>query len=237
MRRGGKHKMKRRPWTKKETTAFRKAYPGTDTKILAARLKRTVCSLYGWATKCGVTKSAAYQARKKAVEAERLRRSGIAYRYSRGHVPANAGLRRPGYAPGRMGATQFKKGSMSGQAAKHYQPIGSYRINADGYLDRKLSDVGLPQRRWQCVHRLVWIAANGPIPPGHAVTFKAGRATTDVEKITPDAVELVSRAQLMLRNSYHTNYPPEIRQVIQLRGALQRRINKLVKRKRPSTTK
>lgn len=212
-------------------------YPDTDTKVLAARMNRSVISIYQRAQLAGIGKSAAYAARLKAIEAERLVRTGARYRFAKGNVPANAGLRRPGYAPGRMGATQFKKGSMSGQAAKHYQPIGSYRINADGYLDRKLSDVGLPQRRWQCVHRLVWIAANGPIPPGHAVTFKAGRATTDVEKITPDAVELVSRAQLMLRNSYHTNYPPEIRQVIQLRGALQRRINKLVKRKRPSTTK
>lgn len=211
-------------------------YPNTDTKVLARRLNRSVISIYQRAQMAGIGKSAAYAARLKAVERERLTKSGVPHRFGKGHVPANAGLRRPGYAPGRMGETQFKRGRPA-SAARNYKPIGSYRINADGYLDRKLSDVGLPQRRWQCVHRLVWIAANGPIPPGHAVTFKAGRATTDVEKITPDAVELVSRAQLMLRNSYHTNYPPEIRQVIQLRGALQRRINKLVKRKRPSTTK
>jgi hypothetical protein len=235
VRRGAKHKMKRRQWTRKETAAFRKAYPGTDTKILAARLKRTVCSLYGWATKCGVTKSAAYQARKKAVEAERLRRSGVAFRYSRGHVPANAGLRCPGYAPGRMAETQFKKGRPPSEA-RNYKAIGSYRVNADGYLERKLSDTGLPQKRWQPVHRLLWAAANGPIPEGHAVVFKSGRSTTALKKITLDAIELLSREQLMLRNSYHTNYPIEIRRVIQLRGAVQRQINRRVNKQgeRPS---
>jgi hypothetical protein len=231
-------KAKRRFWTKRDLATVLRLYPDMDTKALAEKMNRSVVSIYQRAQIAGIGKSAAYDARKKAAEADRLKRNGIAYRYSKGHVPANAGLRRPGYAPGRMAETQFKKGRPV-SAARNYKPIGSYRINADGYLDRKLSDTGLPQRRWACVHRLVWIAAHGPIPPGHAVAFKAGRATTDVAKITLDAVELITRGQLMLRNSYHANYPKEIRQLIQLRGALQRQINKRVKKQgeRPSTIK
>lgn len=200
-----------------------------DTKALAAKMNRSVIAIYQRAQIAGVGKSAAYSARLKKIEADRLRDSGACHRFTKGHVPANAGLRRPGWYSGRMRETQFKKGRPA-SAARNYRPIGSYRINADGYLDRKLSDVGLPQKRWACVHRLVWVAANGPIPDGHAVTFKTGRATTDPEKINIDALELVSRGQLMVRNSYHTNYPPAIRKAIQLRGALQRRINSRVKK-------
>jgi len=213
-------------------------YPHKQTKLLAAHLKRPLSGVYQMAADLGVKKSAAFLASSESGRLTKLSAAGIAYRYPKGHVPANAGLRRPGWSAGRMRETQFKKGQMSGQAARHYKPIGSYRINADGYLDRKLSDVGPPQKRWACVHRLVWVQAHGPIPNGHAVTFKAGRATTEIEKITVDALELVSRAELMRRNSYHTNYPKPIRRLIQLRGAVQRQINKRIKKQgaRPSKT-
>lgn len=112
------------------------------------------------------------------------------------------------------------------KAAAHWLPIGSLRVNSDGYLDRKVRDKGLPQRRWEGVHRLLWRKAHGPIPRGHAVAFRAGRRTTDLDKITLDALELVSRQELMRRNSYHTNYPKEIGLVIQLRAALVRQINR-----------
>jgi hypothetical protein len=76
------------------------------------------------------------------------------------------------------------------------------------------------------VHLLVWEAANGPVPPGHAITFLPGRRTTDASLITLDALQLVSRAELMRRNSHHTNYPKEVSQLIQLKGALNRKINR-----------
>lgn len=220
--------MNGRVWTKRDIATVRRLYPDMDTKELAAKMNRSVISIYQCAANNSVTKSSAYDARKKAMEVERLTKSGVAYRFKKGIVPANTGLRRPGYAPGRMAETQFKKGRPPSDA-RNYKPIGSYRINGDGYLDRKISDEGPQQRRWACVHRLVWVEAHGPIPEGRAVVFKAGRATTELEKITPDALELLSREQLMLRNSYHTNYPKEIAQVIQLRAAVVRQINKRAK--------
>lgn len=201
------------------------------TARLAALLGRSVVSIYQRAQIWGIKKSEAYDARKKAVERRNLLKAGVAYRFTAGHAPANKGLRRPGYAPGRMSATQFKKGRPPSEA-RNYKPIGSYRINGDGYLDRKLSDTGVPRKRWQPVHRLVWMAANGPIPAGHAVAFKPGRETTELDAITVDAVELVTRSQLMLRNSYHTNYPKEIAKLIQLRGAIQRQINRRRRREK-----
>lgn len=220
--------MNGRPWTKRELAVIRRDYPHKATKLIAFTLRRPLSGVYRMANDLGVKKSAAFLASSESGRLTKLSAAGVAHRFSKGHVPANAGLRRPGYAPGRMATTQFKKGRPP-RESRNYKPIGSYRINADGYLDRKLSDVGLPQKRWHPVHRLVWIAANGPIPEGHAVAFKAGRATTDLKKITLDAIELLSRGQLMRRNSYHINYPKEIGQLIQLRGAVQRQINKRAK--------
>jgi len=68
----------------------------------------------------------------------------------------------------------------------------------------------------------MWEAQNGPVPRGHIVVFKDGNR----ENLVLDNFELVTRQELMRRNSYHTRYPREIGLVIQLKGALQRQINK-----------
>lgn len=122
-------------------------------------------------------------------------------------------------------ATQFK----TGQLPHTWRPIGTLRINADGYLDRKVSDTGYAPRDWAGVHRLVWSEAHGPIPAGHVVVFKPGRRTTELGKITLDALELITRRELMLRNSIHTKYPPELVKLVQLTGAINRQINKRTK--------
>jgi hypothetical protein len=204
--------MRGRPWKKRDLAAVLRLYPDMDTRALAAKMNRSVIAVYQRAQIHGIKKSAAYDARKKALERARLTKSGVPHRFGKGHVPANAGLRRPGYAPGR----------------RNYKPIGALRVSRDGLLERKVSDDPniFPARRWVGVHRLVWSAVNGPILAGHAVVFRPDRATTELAKITLDALELVTRAELMRRNSFRTNYPKDIQQVIQLRGALQRQINR-----------
>jgi hypothetical protein len=218
--------MNGRAWTKREIAIVRRDYPHKATKVIAAALKRPLSGVYRAAQSLGVKKSAKFLASSESGRLTKLAKSGVPYRFDKGHVPANKGLRRPGYAPGRMRETQFKKGQRSGVAAANWVPVGSLRINADGYLDRKVREDGPAQKRWVGVHRLLWIKAHGPIPAGHAVAFKPGRATTKLTDITIDAIELVSRQDLMRRNSYHFNYPKEIGELIQLRGAVQRQINR-----------
>ncbi|MFM0243839.1 HNH endonuclease [Paraburkholderia sediminicola] len=125
--------------------------------------------------------------------------------------------------------TQFKKGEMRGAAQHNYVPIGSERISKDGYLERKVNDDHpTPARRWIGVHRLVWEAANGPIPRGHVVCFLPGRKTSEVEKITLDAVELVSRVELARRN-HPVSRSPELAKLVQLKGAITRQVNRIAR--------
>jgi len=120
-----------------------------------------------------------------------------------------------------MRETQFKKGVRQGVAVRLYKPIGTERISKDGYLERKVND-NLPlQARWRSVHLLVWEAANGPLPKGHAIAFKNG----DKRDIRLDNLECITRAQLMLRNTIH-NLPTPLAQTIQVLGALRRKINR-----------
>lgn len=217
-------------WTAEQEQALRDRYPHERTEDIARDLGIDVQPAYRKAAVLGLKKSAEYLASPDACRLRRGNNAGAAYRFQKGQTPPNKGLRRPGWAPGRMAETQFKKGSMSGAAQHNYVPIGSLRVNADGYLERKTTDdpALVPARRWVAVHRLVWIAASGPVPDGHIVVFKPGMRTAVLDEITLDKVELISRAENMKRNTYH-NYPKEIAQLIQLRGAVQRKINRRLK--------
>lgn len=149
------------------------------------------------------------------------------------------GLKRPVTAHNRWGkhnppprppkgygvSTRFRPGRAAHES-HNYRPIGSTGIR-DGYLVVKVTDNAelYPAKRWQAVHRLVWEAAHGPIPEGHVVCFLPGRATTVEAEITLDRLECISRTELALRNSIH-NYPPELADLIRLRGRLVRAIKK-----------
>lgn len=199
--------MKRRvrPWTSVDLAMIREFYPIMPKAALAFVMRRTPIALRNMARKLGVRSLPETIARYA--------------RFQKGHASWNKGMK--GWeSGGRSAETRFKPGRLP----HTWKPIGTYRVNADGYLDRKVSDTGYPPRDWIAVHRLVWAEANGPIPPGHFVTFKPGRRTTEPERITPDALELVTRQELMRRNSVHTRMPPELARLVQLRGALIRKI-------------
>jgi len=121
-----------------------------------------------------------------------------------------------------MKETQFKPGVPS----HRYMPVGSTRL-IEGYVYRKVSDVPkVPYTvNWKPEHMLVWTRVNGPIPPGHAITFRDGdRTNTRIENLA-----LISRRELMARNTVH-NLPPALRSTIQLLGALNRQIRRRTNR-------
>lgn len=221
--------MKRRLWTEPELELLRSSYANTKTANLAIALGRGVQNVYAKATKLGLTKSEEYRASPAACRLRRGDQVGAAHRFQKGHVPANKGLRRPGWAPGDMAKMQFKKGRAAHEAW-NYLPIGSHRLSKDGYLERKVIDDPsiFPVRRWVGVHRLVWSEVHGPIPVGHVVAFLPGRRSTDLALITADALELLTLAENLKRNSFY-RYGPEIVKVVQLRGAITRQINKRAK--------
>lgn len=166
----------------------------------------------------GLKKSEAYLASPAACRLRRGDNVGAAHRFAPGHVPANKGLRRPGWSRGRMAETQFKPGNKP----HTWKPVGSTRYSKDGYLQRKVSETGYPPRDWVGEHILMWQKAHGPVPPGFAVCFRDGNKTHR----TLDNFELISRAELMRRNTIH-NFPPDLTDVIRLNGALRRRLRKL----------
>lgn len=206
----------KRLWNAEDDALLLERYPHEPTQQLAAKLRRSPTSTYNRAKKLGLAKTEEYLARLAA--ASRLRDVGAPFRFAKGHVPANKGLRRPGYAPGRMRETQFKKG----QVSLNHMPVGSTRV-VDGYLYRKVADIrNVPwTRNWVVEHHRLWEATNGPIPPGHALAFKNG----DRRDIRLENLQCITRRELMARNTVH-NLPKGLVSTIQLLGVLTRQINK-----------
>ena len=106
----------------------------------------------------------------------------------------------------------FKKGQLSGRAAKVVKPIGTERVAKGGYLQRKVNNDMPFQRRWKFIHAINWEAVNGPIPKGHALKCRDGnRQNTD-----PDNWVLVPRALLprlagAKKGINYDNAPAELR--------------------------
>ena len=209
--------MARKDWTDDDKRLLRRWYPHLPTADVAHILRRSLSATYAMAKYMGVTKSPAYLASPAACRLRRGDNVGTKTRFGKGQLPWNKGM--VGLAIGGR-ETQFKKGHRGGRAQQLYKPVGTERLSKEGYLERKINDDMPLQRRWRAVHLIEWEAVNGPLPTGHALTFKDGDKTHHAL----DNLELITRAELMRRNSCH-QYGPEIAQLVQLRGAVSRRIN------------
>lgn len=207
------HAEPRRYWSRNETARLRKLYPHHQTADVATMLGRTLPATYGRAAKLGLEKTAAYLRSPAAHRLDGVK--GMGTRFERGLIPWNKGKRYK--AGGRSKLTRFKKGHIP----RNWKSVGSTRINSEGYRDIKITDLGRGAMDWRAVHRLNWIGAHGPIPKGFFLRFRDG----DRLNALVGNLELVTRAQHLYRN-YHGRYPLELRRLVQLRGALNRQINK-----------
>lgn len=111
--------------------------------------------------------------------------NGLNAKFKKGNKPYNKGTK--GIA--KPNKTSFKKGNIP----PNHRPIGSERINIDGYTEVK---VGEPNK-WKFKHRIIWEEKFGAIPRGHAVMF----ADRNKQNFQIDNLILVSTRQLQVMNN------------------------------------
>jgi hypothetical protein len=211
--------------TDAQNAELRRRYPHERTENIARDLGVPLEKLYAKAGWMGLKKTPEYLASPDACRLRQGDEVGKAYRYPKGNVPANKGVKGISY-PGTE-ATQFKKG----EKPHTWRPIGTERHSKEGYLQRKMTDTGVTRKDYVAVHHLVWREHHGDVPEGYRVTFKdRNKANIVIENL-----ELVSIADMMRRNTLH-NYPKELAEIIQLRGAVNRQINKRIKQNGNSNT-
>ena len=112
--------------------------------------------------------------------------TGFTGRFEKGNIPFNKGKK--GICPKGCEKTWFKKG----QAPINHKPVGSERIDRDGYILIKVAEPSV----WKLKHRVIWEKANGPIPKNYTVIFLDGdKSNTDINNLA-----LVSRSELLIVN-------------------------------------
>lgn len=114
--------------------------------------------------------------------------SGLDGKFERGHKSWNKGLK--GVVTGGV-QTQFKKGNKPHNRV----PIGTERIDVDGYTYVKIQD-GHGNKNWKLKHVLIWESENGPVPQGHVIIFGNGNKN-DLNK---ENLILISQKQLLIMN-------------------------------------
>lgn len=174
-------------WTKEQKSFLRSRYPKHSRKELLELLNKhfelnlTLSQLIGCLKKNKI-------------------KSGRTGYFEKGSVPFNKGLK--GVTTGGI-ETQFKKG----QKPKNYLPVGSERVDKDGYVIVKISDEGKWQQRWRHKHKVVWEKVNGQIPKGHCLLF----LDRNKLNISLDNLELITKSQLARLNQKNLiNDDPEL---------------------------
>lgn len=214
--------MTRQYWTEPELAILRQLYPATRAKDIVPHLPRwSITQILGKAWRMGLKKPVETIRQHARESIQDPHHGARATQFKPGQTTWNAG-RKGWQAGGRSVETQFKKGHRGGVALEVYQPIGTERLSKDGYLQRKVNDDMPLQRRWRAVHVLIWEAANGPLPKGHIVIFIDGNK----QHIALDNLRCISQAENMRRNTVH-NLPKPVAELVLLRGAIVRKINRL----------
>lgn len=228
-KRRAKEDRRRRFWSTPDLKRLIKLYPARPTIEIAEMLDRSLLGVYGTAKKLGLKKTQEFIAspasRARLQKGDRI---GEAFQYKKGNVPANKGTRRPGYGPGRMKETQFKKGALTGQAAHNHKPVGTILADSEGFLRIKVRErlpgdaAGWNSDIWPLLHHKVYREAKGPIPAKHIVAFKdRNRANCAIENL-----ELMSMADNARRNAMWSRFPEELIKVIMLNGVLKRKLRR-----------
>ena len=91
--------------------------------------------------------------------------------------------------------TRFKKGDV----CKTAKPIGSERVNAEGYIEVKVS-----KTKWEKKHRVLYEQAYGKLGRGEGVLFLDGNKQnlelSNLMKVTPKEVLMCNKYNLLFEN-------------------------------------
>ncbi|MFA6487653.1 MAG: HNH endonuclease signature motif containing protein [Sideroxydans sp.] len=205
----------RKVWTESEIDLLKSRYPNERAEDIATELGVKMCVLYAKAKRLGLCKSEAFKSSPASGRLDGVK--GGSTRFQKGRVSHNKGKKGISY-PGGV-ATQFKKG----MTPHNHLPVGTTVMATIGYFKTKVAE----PNKWKFTHHMKWEEVNGPIPKGMMLEFiDRNRENCDVSNLL-----LVTKQEHMQRYTIH-NYPPELRQLMNLSGAITRKIKRRLKNER-----
>jgi len=205
--------MARQIWTKEEDLIMMEKYANIPSGQLANELHRSLRSIYSRSNTLNISKSVAFM---KSINSGRnnvVSERAIATRFKKGFTPWNKGQK--GLNIGGV-ETQFKKG---------HKP---HNTKEDNFISPRRDKSGhiylyirITESKWIPLHRHIWEKVNGPIPQRMNLRFIDGNTLN----CTLSNLTLISKRNNMIRNSF-INYPLPIQDLIHIKAAFTRQINK-----------
>lgn len=118
--------------------------------------------------------------------------SGLTGQFEKGHIPKN------GFQPGQVPAGSVKYRFKKGHKPINWRPVGSERVNVDGYIEVKTEEPNV----WKLKQKVVWEAVNGPVPYGFKLIFLDGNK----ENVSIKNLEIVSNDEMLEMNRKGLRY-------------------------------
>jgi hypothetical protein len=128
--------MNYRFWTQEEVAILEEMYSRKDifASDIAARLGRSVEQVYQKAMSLGLKRP--WEAKSRAGKIGTQSEGAKAHRFKPGTTPPNKGKKMSPELYAKCAPTMFKKG----RPALNQRPVGSERVNVDGYIEMKIQD-------------------------------------------------------------------------------------------------
>ena len=165
-------------YTEEERTFFEEYVPGHSyAEIQAAFIEK-----YGWEITIGQVKS--------YINNHHLN-TGRTGRFVKGQESHNKGVKMSKEVYEKAKHTMFTKGHVP----HNHKPVGSERVNVDGYIEVKVEE----PRKWRLKHNVVWEQHNGKIPKGSVVIFLDGNKLN----VSIENLKLIKRSELLIMNQYN----------------------------------
>jgi hypothetical protein len=123
--------------------------------------------------------------------------------FEKGFTPWNKGLK----GVNGKSKTRFKKGNVNW----NLRQIGDERIDIDGYIYVKVSDIGIKSQRWKLKHRLIYAQHHGEITSETIIRFY----DNDKQNMNIENLYAVTKAEnVVLNRLKFANEPIELKPTI-----------------------
>ena len=213
---------KRHCTTEDDVEYIREHYASMSAREIAEARGMSKTTISAIAQRLGLHKTREWIAERARLRSSDPNHGGRKTRFMKGCTPFSKGRKIEEWMSPEGIANSSKTRFKKGQPSLNGRPVGSERVNVDGYIEVKIAE----PNKWRQKQRVVWEAAHGPVPADSVVSFKDGNK----QNCELSNLRVMTKADNLRRTSLH-NYPEEVREVIHMRAVLRRHIN-TQKRKR-----
>ena len=207
---------KRHTTTEDDIAYIKEHYATMSAQEIAEARGMSKTTVSGIAQNLGIKKSREWIAERARLRCLDPNHGGRKTRFKKGNIPHTKGRRVEEWMSPEGQANSAKTRFKKGNRPVSYRPVGSERVNVEGYVEVKVAE-GKP---WRHKQRVVWEEAHGKLPSDVVVSFKDGNK----QNCELSNLYITTKAEKFKDVSLHS-YPDDVREIIHMRAVLRRHIN------------